>query len=63
MNFFDKILNGSIPINVIETIENTKPFNLNEYNYLKINEGMTNELGNAPINMTNLLNSEYGSHL
>jgi hypothetical protein len=32
MNFFDKILSGSIPINVIETIENTKPFNLNEFN-------------------------------
>jgi len=63
MNFFDKILGGSIPINVVETIENTKPFNFKEFNYLKINEGMTNELGYAPINMTNLLNSEYGSHI
>ena len=65
MNFFDKILGGSIPLNVIDSIEGIQnKFKINnQYKYLQINENMVNEVGNAPLDMTKLLDSPYGSHI
>lgn len=58
MNFFNIILGGSIPYNIIESMEdiNTNIFNLNKYNYLKINEN------NSNIEMTKILDSKIGSY-
>ncbi len=65
MSYFDQILGGSIPFSVIESIEGFQnDFRLNEqFKHLQLTEGMANELGNAPLNVTKLFDSPYGSHV
>lgn len=62
MNFFDIILSGSIPLNVIESMDDINT-NLNNYNYLKINEYKNNKHDNSLIDMTKLLQSKLESRL
>ena len=65
MSYFDQILGGSIPLNVIESLKGFQnDFRLNnQYKHLQLNEEMVNEVGNAPLNMTKLFDSPYGSHI
>jgi len=65
MNFFDIILSGFIQLNVVESMDNTNTnfINLNNYNYLKINEYKNNKHDNSLVDMTKLLESKLGSHI
>jgi hypothetical protein len=65
MSYFDQILGGSIPLSVIESLEGFQnDYRLNnQFKHWQLNEGMVNEIGNAPLNMTKLLDSTYGAHV
>ncbi len=64
MSYFSKILDGNIPLSVVESIQGLQEnIRLNQTAHVYKIEHMSNEIGNYPIDYESLLNSPYGKHI
>lgn len=65
MSYFNQILGGNIPITVIQSIEGfQQDYMLNkEFKHYQIIEGMSNDLGNYPVNGHKLMSSPYSEYV